>query len=164
MRNLAAGVAEDLAAFTGAFLCSECGLCAVYGCIMNLDPAALNREMKARLSAAGIKRPEPGTRPENVFGRMRAVPSKRLIARLGLAPYDRPAPLARFEQPLQRLSLRLRQHAGAPAVAAVKIGQKLRAFDLVAEIPQGQLGARVHTGLAGTVADITAEAVVIEVE
>jgi Na+-translocating ferredoxin:NAD+ oxidoreductase RnfC subunit len=164
MRNLAAGVAEDLEAFAGAFLCSECGLCATYGCVMNLDPAYVNRELKARLAAAGVPRPAPAERAERVFQAVRRVPSPRLIARLGLAPYDRPAPMRPFDARIDRLRVPLKQHAGAPAAPVVRPGDRVRAGDLLGEIPEDALGARVHAGLPGTVTTVDPTAVTIEVE
>ncbi len=163
MRNLAAGVAEDLQGFTGSYLCSECGLCAVYGCVMNLDPAAVNREMKQRLAAAGVARPEPVERPERVFGPVRRVPTVRLVARLGLTPYDGPAPAAAFERGIERLRVPLSQHLGAPAEPVVVVGQEVATGDLLGEIPAGKLGARVHAPAAGTVVDLADGTVTIEV-
>jgi Na+-translocating ferredoxin:NAD+ oxidoreductase RnfC subunit len=163
MRNVAAGVAEDPESFLGAYLCSECGLCATYGCVMGLDPSAMNREMKRRLSAAGLKRPESNVRPERVFGRLRGVPSSRLMARLGLAPYDVPAPFNTSEVPVRRLRVLMKQHAGAPALPVVKKGQLVRANDLLGEIPDGSLGARVHAGAPGIVSSVSDEAVDLEV-
>jgi Na+-translocating ferredoxin:NAD+ oxidoreductase RnfC subunit len=163
MRNLAAGVAEDLAGFRGAYLCSECGLCAVYGCIQNLDPAWVNREMKRRLSAAGIARPAAAKRDERREGMMRRVPQPRLIARLGLTPYDRPAPLRPFAGRPARLVVPLKQHAGVPAQAVVAAGRKVAVGDLLGEIPQMKLGARVHAGAAGVVVAVDERAVTVEV-
>jgi Na+-translocating ferredoxin:NAD+ oxidoreductase RnfC subunit len=164
MRNLAAGVAEDTEAFIGAYLCSECGLCAVYGCVMTLDPCAMNHELKAQLEAAGVGRPEPGGGRLRDFEPIRRVPTRRLIARLGLIDYDRPAPLASFEVKLGRVAVKLRQHAGAAAVPVVAVGQTVIAGDLLADMRNGSLGARVHTGVDGKVADITEQAVVVELE
>ena len=159
MRCLAADVSEDLEAYRGAYLCSECGLCAVYGCVMNLDPAYVNREMKKRLTAAGIARPEPVDQSERVFGSTRKVPTQRLIARLGLSDYDREAPERPFAGKLSRLRIPLKQHLGAPAKAVVAEGQQVSAGELLGEIPEGALGARVHTGLAGKVIKVDAEGV-----
>jgi len=165
MRNMAVGVSEDLQAYTGAFLCSSCGLCTAYGCVMNLDPCAMNKELVLRLTDAGISRPQPAeVFAEREFGPLRRVPSKRLIARLGLADYDRPAPRASFEVRLSRLSIPLKQHAGAPARAVVERGQKVTAGDMLGEVSEGALGARVHTGLAGRVAEVSPMAVTIDVE
>ncbi|MBI5501451.1 MAG: 4Fe-4S dicluster domain-containing protein [Deltaproteobacteria bacterium] len=163
MRNLAAGVGEDTAAFAGAYLCSECGLCAVYGCIQNLDPAWVNREMKRRMTAAGVPRPAPPGPGERRDGPLRRVPQPRLLARLGLTPYDRPAPLRPFDTPVPRLVVPLKQHAGAPASPVVKVGTRVREGDVLGEIPQGSLGARVHAGAAGTVVAVDERAVTIEV-
>jgi cobalamin reductase len=165
MRNLAAGVAEDLPAFSGAYLCSECGLCAAYSCVMNLDPCTVNHDLKQKLSQANIERPEPAKdTQERVFGSLRRVPSKRLIARLGVADFDLPAPRAEFEHVLSRLVVPLAQHAGAAARPVVSQGQKVSSGALLGEIPDGALGARVHTGLGGKVVEVNSNSVTIEVE
>ncbi|MFW6369157.1 MAG: SLBB domain-containing protein [Myxococcota bacterium] len=164
MRSLAADVAEDLEAYTGAYLCSECGLCATYACVMNLDPCYMNREMKRRLSEAGVPRPDPVETQARVFQTERKVPSKRLIARLGLSGYDLPAPFAPFQARVQRFVVPLRQHAGAPALAVVKAGDAVREGDLLGEIPEGALGARIHAGVSGRVTAASESAVTIEVE
>jgi len=164
MRNLAAGVAEDLAAFSGAYLCSECGLCAAFSCVMNLDPCTVNHDLKLKLSQANISRPEPASdTKERVFGSLRRVPSKRLIARLGVADFDLPAPQSEFKQVLSRLVVPLAQHAGAPARPVVSQGQEVNSGDLLGEIPDGALGARVHTGLAGKVVEVNSNSVTIDV-
>lgn len=163
MRSLAASVTEDLSAYQGAYLCSECGLCAVYGCVMSLDPAAVHRELKARMSRAGVPRPEPRQTSERVFGPLRAVPSKRLIARLGLTPYDRPAPIREFSETIGSLTFPLKQHAGMPAVPRVKPGQRVKAGELLADVPEGKLGAALHASRAGKVVEVTDAALRIEV-
>jgi Na+-translocating ferredoxin:NAD+ oxidoreductase RnfC subunit len=165
MRNVAAGVAEDPQAFAGAYLCSECGLCAVYGCVMSLDPCAMNRELKARLREAGVKPPEPLSPPvERIYGPVRRVPSKRLIARLGVAAYDRPAPMASFGVKLSRLKVPLKQHTGVPASPVVSPGQRVQEGDLLADVSPGDLGARVHAGRSGIVKVVNRDEVEIDVE
>ncbi|MBW2700731.1 MAG: SLBB domain-containing protein [Deltaproteobacteria bacterium] len=162
MRSLAADVTEDLEAYRGATLCSECGLCSVYGCVMNLDPAYMNREMKKKLAAAGVERPAPVEQAERVFAATRKVPTQRLVARLGLSDYDREAPVRAFDVKLTRLRIPLKQHAGAPARAVVRPGQVVAAGDLLGEIPDDALGARVHTGLAGTVSEVNDDSITME--
>jgi len=165
MRNIAAGVTEDLQAYTGAYLCSECGLCATYACVMNLDPCAMNKELKALLGKAGIKRPsEPRATEARVFGDVRHVPALRLISRLGLLPYDLPARLAEFTEPVKFVSIPLRQHVGVPAEACVKAGDPVVVGQLIGEIPKDRLAARVHSSVGGVVREVTAEAVLIDVK
>lgn len=165
MRNLAAGIAEDIEAFSGAYLCSECGLCATYSCVMNLDPCEANRMFKEKLRATGVPRPEPlAEARERSFVEMRRVPAIRLIARLGLSDYDRAAPISSFDVAVPRLKVPLKQHLGAPAVPVVKAGQTVQAGELLGEIKKGALGARIHAPLAARVAEITREAFILDVE
>ena len=165
MRNIAAGVAEDLQAYTGAYLCSECGLCATFACVQNLDPCAMNAELKSLLAKAGIQRPrEPRATEARVFGDVRHVPAVRLIARLGLSSYDSPARLAAFDEPLDFVSIALRQHVGAPAEAKVQAGDAVVVGQVIGEIPRERLGARVHSSVFGQVREVTAEAVLIDVK
>jgi Na+-translocating ferredoxin:NAD+ oxidoreductase RnfC subunit len=164
MRNVAAGVAEDLQAYTGAYLCSECGLCATYACVMNLDPCAMNVELKALLGKAGIKRPsEPRATAARVFGDVRHVPALRLIARLGLSPYDLPPRFAVLPEPVKFVSIPLKQHVGVPAQACVQAGEAVVIGQLIGDIPNDRLAAKVHSSVFGMVREVTAEAVLIDV-
>jgi len=165
MRNIAAGVAEDPQAYAGAWLCSECGLCATYACIMNLDPCAMNAELKTLLGKAGIQRPrEPRAVEARVFGDLRHVPALRLIARLGLALYDGPAKMGELTGPVPFVSIPLRQHVGAPAEARVQAGDQVVVGQVIGEIPRDRMGARVHSSVFGQVREVTAQAVVIDVK
>ncbi|MBU1218430.1 SLBB domain-containing protein [Myxococcota bacterium] len=163
MRSVAAGVSEDLKAYTGAYLCSECGLCATFACVMNLDPCAMNVELKKHLWDAGIKRPSvPRPTEARVFGDLRHVPVKRLVARLGLTPYDGPAVLKDFTEPMKTVTIPLRQHIGVPAVACVKAGDTVTAGQLIGAAPEDKLGANVHSSVAGRILEVTSQAVTIE--
>jgi RnfABCDGE-type electron transport complex C subunit len=163
MRNIAVGIAEDLEAFRGAYLCSECGLCAVYGCVMNLDPAVLNRELKRQLSAAGMERPKAGSQVERTFGPMRRVPTYRLMARLDLLKYDCPTPEKPFEQKLRQLTIPLRQHAGAPAKSLVRVGQAVQAKEQIAQVEDKELGANLHSPFVGSIEAIDSDSITIKV-
>jgi Na+-translocating ferredoxin:NAD+ oxidoreductase RnfC subunit len=55
--------------------------------------------------------------------------------------------------------LKLRQHLGAPARAVVAAGERVRLGQLVAEIAEGALGARVHASIDGVVEAVDAEAI-----
>lgn len=164
MRNLAAGVVEDTQAFVGSYLCSECGLCAVYGCVMNLDPCRVNVMMKAKLAQAGVPKPEAPVSAPRVFGDMRRVPTVRLMARLGLMDLDVPAPMTEFIQPIKTLRIPLNQHIGVTATATVKQGERVERGQLIGEVPEGKLGALVHSPSAGLVSSVTENEVSIELE
>jgi Na+-translocating ferredoxin:NAD+ oxidoreductase RnfC subunit len=91
----------------------------------------------------------------------RRVPMKRLIARLGLSDYNNVGPLIDHAFSPARVTLPLKQHAGAPAVPAVKTGDRVRPGDVLAVPAEGKLGARIHASIAGT-ARLTHDSVVIE--
>ena len=55
----------------------------------------------------------------------------------------------------------LKMHIGAPAVPVVKTGDVVSVGDLIAEIKEGALGARVHASIAGKV---TVTEVAIEIK
>jgi Na+-translocating ferredoxin:NAD+ oxidoreductase RnfC subunit len=154
---------EKEAAATSAYLCCECRLCE-YACIMQLQPWKLNRELKMRLKAAGIKNPHHGA-PEKVnqFRQYRRYPTDKLVRQLGLASfYHKDAPLGEYDGAVLKVTLPLRQHFGAPALPVVKIGDVVRKGDRVASMPDEALGAHVHASIDGTVRSVDETAIVIE--
>ena len=58
-----------------------------------------------------------------------------------------------FEPGMVRI--KLSQHAGKPATAAVKRGDQVRRGALVGSVPAADLGANVHASIDGTVAAVT---------
>ncbi|HUW30821.1 MAG TPA: hypothetical protein VM223_04360, partial [Planctomycetota bacterium] len=55
---------------------------------------------------------------------------------------------------VQSVAVPLLQHVGSPALAAVGVGQTVVAGQLIGEIPEGKLGARIHAGVGGTVGSV----------
>jgi Na+-translocating ferredoxin:NAD+ oxidoreductase RnfC subunit len=146
---------EKEAAATEAFLCCECGLCEI-ACIMNLQPWKLNKALKGRLSALGIKNPHHQTPAQvNPFRSTRQYPVPRLIRRLGLSAYEhQEAPLLEEGPPGQTVKILLKQSLGAPSQPLVQIGDKINRGDPVASPPEGALGAQHHASISGEVLEI----------
>ncbi len=143
-----------------AFLCSECNLCSgLHACPMQLSPKRVNQELKKALKEQGIRPdfPERELR-EHPLREYRLLPSSRLVRRLGLAPYDVHVPF-RGEVFPGDVRLPLTQHLGAPAVPVVSAGDMVEKGQLVAEIPEGALGARIHASVTGTVKDVSQEGI-----
>ena len=165
MRAINYGLTQQPDIITGAVLCCECRLCEAYACPLELSPMAYYVALKRELRNGGWvndrhHRADLAPHPMREF---RQVPTKRLIAHLGLAEYDeRGAPLD--DTPLHPKSVRipLRQHIGAPAEPIVSAGQMVGAGTLIGRIPDGKLGANVHASISGVVAQVSPEAVVIE--
>jgi Na+-translocating ferredoxin:NAD+ oxidoreductase RnfC subunit len=91
----------------------------------------------------------------------RRVPTRRLMARLGLNDFRNVGPLVDRDFAPERVVLPLKQHAGAPAEPAVRAGERVQVGDLVARPAKGQLGAPIHASIDGTVRS-TEDAVEIE--
>jgi Na+-translocating ferredoxin:NAD+ oxidoreductase RnfC subunit len=148
---------DDL--YRSAWLCSGCNLCELYACPLYLFPASINVALKEEMAVRGLRlaaaSEAPPLRPDAP-----RVPVTDLVRRLGLSDVadqeiDRPdRPLA-----ATRVRLLMRQHLGAPAEPMVKVGQEVRAGQVVGEIPRGALGARVHASIDGLVTAVSSEAV-----
>ena len=166
MRSLVVeGLSEPRADhITAAYLCCLCGVCEVYACPLGLSPRKVFNQIRQTLAAAG--QPNPHTRTDceaGEFGKRRRIPLPRLIARLGLSDYlDAPdvVDLGRHDVPEVRIPLS--QHLGAPALPVVEQGQRVREGDVIGEIPEGKLGARVHASQSGVVQSVSGRAIVIE--
>ena len=154
---------EHDAAATEAFLCCECGLCET-ACIMGLQPWKLNKELKVRMNAAGIKNPHH-ERPERVnpFREYRLFPVTKLTHRLGLSKYiGRKAPLREeFPSPVEKVVLKLKQHIGAPAEPIVAPGDVVERGQMVAW-GEGPVSAHVHSSISGVVRAVEKDRVVVE--
>ena len=154
MRALLFGNSNDkLVAAT--LYCCECNLCTMFACPEDLDPKNVCVQAKPAARELGLtyKGPVEDIAP-HPMAEYRRIPTKRLILKLGLAEFKNEGPLV--EVPLQprRVTLPLKQHAGAPAIPTVNIGDRVRAGDLIARPAEGALGARIHSSIGGVVRKI----------
>ena len=144
-----------------ALTCSECGVCEAYACPVGISPMRVNIALKGELRANNI-RYEGVLGPADPMAENRLIPISRLVSRLNLGPwYPHHAPLQEKEYVPEKVILLLKQHVGVPATPVVKTGDAVKKGQLVAEIPAGALGARVHASIDGIVAQVTGEAIEI---
>lgn len=137
-----------------ALLCSECGVCEKFACPMLVSPREVNAQIKKKLMSAGI-RWAGGVRPltANPFKSSRQIPTKRLIHRLDLARYDvHPGYVGEYVPFVVKIPCS--QHIGAPASCIVSVGDSVKAGDLIGEIPDKAMGARVHASIDGVVESV----------
>jgi Na+-translocating ferredoxin:NAD+ oxidoreductase RnfC subunit len=141
-------------ALSGA-ICCECGICTLWSCPMDLRPREMMQMVKRKMMQTKTTNPFKGKDgPIHPGYDDRKIPVDRLIKGLYLTDWDVPAPLR--GEPLRpaRVRIPLAQHIGAPAVAAVKPGQSVRAGDVVGEAVENALGARVHASIDGVVVSV----------
>ena len=136
-----------------ADLCCSCGLCTLYSCPEDLFPKEACDQAIADRKEAGLERWLGPTKEikAHAMESGRHVPLKSLMQKLGVKDYDVPAPWIECDYQPQRITLPLSQHLGAPAEPVVRVGDRVTAGQLVADIPEGQLAARIHSSIDGTV-------------
>lgn len=145
----------DLDAFMNLFFCSSCGLCEMFSCPQGLSPRTLIADCKEGLRKAGIKAPRGLTpAPVKESREYRRVPEERLEARLALTKYETAAPLDNEVRPVKKVRELFSQHIGAPAVCAVKKGDRVTRGQVVAGAAEG-LSVPVHASICGVVTEAT---------
>ena len=85
----------------------------------------------------------------------RKVPSKRLVARLGLTAYDCKAPMVDTDLKVNNVHIALGQCVGAPCEPTVAVGDHVEAGQMIGKIQEGKLGAPIHASISGKVLSIT---------
>lgn len=165
MNAAAHSVTSDTTPYVNAAFCSGCGLCEAYSCNQGLSPRALLNVTKGALRQNGIKPPQnPQMSDVDSARPLRMIPVSRLRARLGLNPYNKPAPITEKQVKVKRLVIALSQHIGAPAEAVVKKGDSVTAGQLIAKPKADALSVGIHTPLSGKVTDVTNKNIIISVE
>lgn len=151
MRALMFGTSnEQLVAAT--LYCCECNLCSLFSCPEDLDPKNVCVQGKPAAREQGLRfkgnADEIETHPMKDY---RRVSTKRLILKLGLDNYRNVGPMTEVKFKPKKIVLPLKQHTGAPAIAMVKVGDKVKAGDLIGKPAEKALGARIHSSISGTV-------------
>jgi Na+-translocating ferredoxin:NAD+ oxidoreductase RnfC subunit len=153
MRTLAYSLA-DTEEQKISFLCCQCNLCELFSCPAGLYPKSANMMIRQQLLDQNIRyQCSPKDYTARKTREYRMLPSKRLIARLGLRDFDKPAPMKDISLNPEMVRIALCQHVGAPAVPAVAPGELVQAGQPIGRIPEGSLGAAVHASISGTVTE-----------
>lgn len=146
---------DDLTGQQTAQLCVQCNLCELFSCPIGIKPMHANNYFRAKLLNEGIKYSASKEVFEVRNNRdFRLVPTKRLIARLGLYKYDRSAPLLDKDIDISQVKIATRQHVGAPAKPIVSVGDNVVKGQLIGIIQENSLGANIHSSINGVVVDV----------
>ena len=167
MRKMASGIDPkemlDDPVIRTAQLCCECGICETYACPMGLEPRKINAMLKRELGAAGIRYPKSEeTYTPRPLRDIRKVPAEKIAYRVGVHKYyDYEIRDLIAEEP-DRVELPLQMHIGAPAVAAVRVGDYVRQGDVIARPAEGKLGAVIHASIGGRVAEVGSRITIVK--
>ncbi|MGB5750594.1 MAG: 4Fe-4S dicluster domain-containing protein [Desulfobacterales bacterium] len=162
MRHLAYNPGMTGEVLEDALICSECGVCEKFACPMMLSPREINAAIKQKLMKDGIKRePKRETYQVSIFNDTRKIPVNRLMERLEVTNYDIHPRFCENDIQVGQVFIPLQQHLGQPAVPVVKAGDNVKKGDLIGEIPEGALGARVHASIDGVIESV-ADRIVIK--
>ncbi len=153
---------ESTGAGNSARLCCMCNLCELFSCPVGLHPRMANQYLTARM----MERKEQYTPAERKYQSREArdyrqVPSKRLILRLGLKKFDCDAPIISQCFPSNTVGIALKQHVGVPAASIVREGDCVQKGQMIAEVPDGSLGAPIHSSINGTVVKVDRDVIMI---
>ncbi len=148
---------------TVAQTCCQCNLCEYFSCPAGINPKMANVYYMMELRNKGIKhQPTKEVFTPRSMRNYRLVPSKRLMGKLDILDYDAPAPLNEsIEYSPKMVGITLSGHVGAPATAVVKPGDTVSVGQVIGELPEGGLSARVHSSVNGVVESIDAGVVKI---
>jgi hypothetical protein len=130
---------------------------------MQLQPSKVNGLLKKEYAKAGIRYDKAQAHalghpmPERDS---RKVPSKRVAARSGVLTYYDNQVRGLIEHSPDSVKIPLRQHIGAPSQPVVETGAAVNAGDLIAQCPEGKLGANIHASISGEVT-VTDAAIII---
>jgi Na+-translocating ferredoxin:NAD+ oxidoreductase RnfC subunit len=162
MRQIGYGVDIPNKVIENALLCSGCGLCEIYACVMGLSPNKVNTMIKERLSAEEFRSEFPLRKiTVNELKDYRKIPTERIINRLHLMKYDTQALERGLETEPILVEISLKQHMGAASVPVVKEGDIVQEGSLIAEIQENALGAAIHASISGEVKFIDSERILI---
>lgn len=161
MRNLALG---ELIPNEMSYLCSECGLCELVACPMDISPRLVAQLMKKQMKIDNIKNEHYHNIPENKveYSHLRKVNTLRLMEHLNIDQYNVHPHLENLNVKPNMVRIYLDQHIGKPAVPSVKIKGSVKVGEPIGICEDNDLSVYYHASIAGKV--ISAKDNYIEIE
>jgi Na+-translocating ferredoxin:NAD+ oxidoreductase RnfC subunit len=146
-----------------ALLCCRCGICTLYACPEALYPREACERSIEEMQAIGRGKYENHHEVKvHPTKDARKLPLKQLMNRLGVADYDAPALFEERSISPALVTIPLQQHVGVPASPLVSKGDPVNSGQMIADVPDGELGAPVHASIQGKVREVTDTTIVIE--
>lgn len=138
-----------------AALCVQCGLCTMYSCPEGLFPREACIKAKGDLRAAGIKFVQQTPPEVHPMMEGRRVSTLALRKRLGVLAYDTETEYRELPEQPRKVRILFSQHIGKPAMPVVSVGTPVTVGQVVASVPEDQLGVNIHASINGVVSAVT---------
>lgn len=148
-----------------ADLCCECGICELYSCPMGLSPRIVCAEVKKENRKLKKEKKEWKSEGVRDVEKLRRLPTDRLSYKIDVSEYRDNNDLEFKSIPkskIKKVRIMLNQHIGKPATPIVKVGDKVKEGDLIADLKIDDIGALVHSSIDGTVTQISNNFIEIE--
>jgi Na+-translocating ferredoxin:NAD+ oxidoreductase RnfC subunit len=142
-------------------LCCACGLCTLYACPEDLYPKEACDDGKRDRRASGLKFVQQKPVEVHPMKEYRRVPLAQLRKRLQVEEYERETPFQDVDCRPSSVRIKLRQHAGQTATAAVQEGKKVKKGQVIGRVEDSKLGANIHSSIDGKVRLLTSDFVEI---
>lgn len=133
-----------------ATLCCGCGICESIACSQGISPKAVINNYKAVLAKNGMRFFSTQSREVTEEREYRKIPSERWMSALGVARFDKlPAYIGELAD-IERVSVPLTKHIGAPSIPTVRDGDTVKRGDVIAAAADG-LSVPQHATIDGRV-------------
>lgn len=139
----------------GCHYCSECNLCSLASCPLDLDPKEICHDYKTHHSSDIMHLDDLPLTQKKPYADERRFPLSRLMTKLGLNQYDQPAPLIQQPMTVTRVSIPLKQHGQHLAQPLVETGDQVRTGDKIADLNPPGPGVPIHSSINGFVRSVT---------
>ena len=153
MRNLALG---EVVPNEMANICSECGVCELVACPMDISPRLVAQIMKKQMADNGVKNEHYHNKPEKSrdFAELRKVNTLKLMEHLDIDQYNVHPHLEKLTIEPEAVRIYLNQHIGKPAESNVKINDKVKIGDVIGKCKEGELSVYYHASISGKVVSV----------
>ncbi len=133
-----------------ATLCCGCGICESIACSQGISPKAVINNYKTVLAKNGMRFFSTRSREVTAEREYRKIPSERWTSALGVARFDRLPGYIGEICDVERVSVPLTKHIGAPSIPTVRDGDRVKRGDIIAAAADG-LSIPQHASIDGRV-------------
>ena len=133
-----------------ATLCCGCGICESLACNQGISPKAVINNYKSVLAKNGMRFFSTQSREVTPEREYRKIPSQRWMSALGVSQYDKLPNYIGELADIDRASVPLVKHIGAPSIPTVRDGDRVKRGELIATAADG-LSVPQHASIDGRV-------------